>query len=87
MKELGSANYFLFRGSPDIVIGNKHLANLGICGSTSNDSSSEDELIENSHQRPPMQGASTFELPEKVGEVFGSLHILLVSKILKKQGY
>ena len=82
--KIGSANYFLFRGSPDIVIGNKHLANLGISGSTSNDSSSEDEIIENSHQRPPMQGASIFELPEKVGEVFGGLHILLVSKILKR---
>ena len=78
-----SANYFLFRGSPDIVIGNKHLANLGISGSTANDSSSEDELIENSHQRPPMQGAALHELPEKVGEVFGGLHLLLVSKILK----
>ena len=84
VKEIGSANYFLFRGSPDIVIGNKHLANLGISGSTSNDSSSEDELIENSHQCPPLQGASIFELPEKVGEVFGGLHILLVSKILQK---
>ena len=85
VKEIGAANYFLFRGSPDIVIGNKHLANLGI---TSNDSSSEDELIENSHQRPPMQGASIFELPEKVGEVFVGLHILLVSKKnSKRQGY
>ena len=33
VKEIGAANYFLFRGSPDIVIGNKHLANLGISGS------------------------------------------------------
>ena len=73
-----SANYFLFRGSPDIVIGNKHLANHGISGSTANDSSSEDELIENSHQRPPMQGASIHELPEKVGEVFGGLHLLMI---------
>jgi len=44
--------------------------------------SSEDELVENSNQRNPLQGAVYSALPEEV-EVFGGLHMLLVCRILK----
>ena len=45
---------------------------------------SGDELVENSMQRNPLQGAYTGSLPEKVGEVFGGLHMLLIWKTLRK---
>ena len=38
----------LVTGLQKMLPNHKHLANLGISGSTSNDSSSEEELIENS---------------------------------------
>lgn len=43
--------------------------------------SSEDE---NCHQRPPLSGWDNDDPPEKVGELFAALHILLVCKILRK---
>lgn len=36
------------------------------------------------HQRPRLQGASKWEPPEKIGEVFAGLHDLLVCRILRK---
>lgn len=43
------------------------------------DVSGEDEVIENSYQRTPLAGADNLSLPEKIGEVVASLHILLVA--------
>ena len=78
------ADSFLFRGAPDVVIGKKRSVSIGLSGSTQDDSSSEEELLENAYQRPPMQGAASLSLPEKIGEVFAGLHIVLVSRILKR---
>ena len=77
---LAYADSFLFRGAPDIIIGKKSSVTTGLSGNTQDDSSSEDE---NSFQRTPMQGATRHSLPEKIGEVFAGLHILLISRILK----
>ena len=49
--------------------------------SSDNDSES---LVENAHQRHPMKGAYHAAFPEKLGEVFAGLYILLVSKILRQ---
>ena len=43
----------------------------------------DDGLVENTYQRSPMKGRDAHSLPEKVGEVFAGLYILLVSAILK----
>ena len=42
--------------------------------------------MENSRQPNPMQGVHSFAFPEKLGEVFAGLYILLVSKILRNIG-
>ena len=83
------AEHFLFRGCPDILIGKNSAATLG---STSHEeeeeeeeeeSDTEDALVENSYQRNPMRGRDPNSLPEKVGEVFAGLYILLVGKIMR----
>ena len=51
---------------------------------SANMSSGEDSVLENSFQRNPIHGFSDSALPEKVGELFAGLHILLVAKILRK---
>ena len=88
-RNLAYANFFLFRGAPDITI-NK---NCGLFHSFSSDSvsptiSSEDECdsIEMTHQRPPMTSHKKIPYypPEKVGELFAGLHILLVSRVLSR---
>ena len=43
--------------------------------------SSEDEVIEITHQRPPLKGRSASDPPAKLGEIIAALHILLTSKI------
>ena len=75
-----SNGYFLFRGAPDIIINQKGSVTIG---GTLEDGS-EEELIENSFQRPPLSGADYSCLPEKLGEVFAGLHILLICRILKR---
>ena len=83
-----SEKYFLFRGAPDIII---HSGSAVISHSARSDTttegaavSSEDEAIENCHQRPPLSEWDNDDPPEKVGELFTALHILLVCKILRK---
>ena len=81
---------FLFRGFPDIIIHRR----CAVVGSGANYderaviedlgatmSSGEDS---NSFQSNPLHGFSDSALPEKVGELFAELHILLVAKILRK---
>ena len=80
--QIATADQFLFRGSPDIVIGKKRTATLGTTGQVEEqENSSEDDLVENSFH--PMRGEHANAFPEKVGEVFAGLYILLVSKILR----
>ena len=81
--ELAVPDHFLFRGSPNIVIGKKIAATVGTTGYEEQESSSEDDLVENTYQRNPMQGRCPGAVPEKVGEVFAGLYILLVSNILR----
>lgn len=77
--------FFLFRGAPDILL--KHSRAM-FAGTVENpepqDSfSSEDEIIENVHQRPPLKGYGNDDPPAKLGEVVAGLHMMLTSKILK----
>ena len=74
---------FLFQGAPDILIHHSYTlvnsSNIDLDSSTS-----EDEAVENCHQRPPLKANDGVGLPEKTGEIFAALYILLVSKILRK---
>jgi hypothetical protein len=79
--EIAVPDHFLFRGSPDIVIGKNIAATLGTTGHEEQES--EDDLVENTYQRNSLQGKCPGTVPEKVGEVFAGLYILLVSKILR----
>lgn len=89
--DLALERHFLFTGSPDIVI-NKRTAILSSSSQSQevDVSSSSDEdscsLVENSRQPYPMQAFNKCDPPDKIGEVFGGLYILLVSKILRKIG-
>ena len=51
---------------------------------TDEDEDAESSGDENCHPRTPLHGLSSIDPPEKVGKLFASLHILLVSKILRK---
>ncbi len=90
--KLSCAKNFLFAGSPDIVITKKIAVSSGAHEAVheavasldeESCSSGDDSLIENSRQPNPMQGSDGVGPPEKIGEVFGSLYVLLVSKILR----
>ncbi len=74
--------------SPDIVITKKiaissgaHKATVSLADESC--SSGDDSFVENSRQPNPMQGSDGLDPPEKIGEVFGSLYVLLVSKIMR----
>ncbi len=83
--ELSRERHFLFRGSPDIVINRIIAVSLQGASQVDNtESSDEDSLVENSRQPHPMQADDKFDPTEKIGEVFGGLYVLLVSKILRK---
>lgn len=84
VQDIAIKDLFLFRGSPDIVIGKKTAVNAAQLRESS--SSEEEELVENSRQPTPMQGKDEAGFPERLGEVFACLHILLVSKILRNIG-
>ena len=71
---------YLFRGAPDILL-HKYCI---VSGSQEEVCSSEDEVLENSHQRNPLKGHSSFVESEKLGELIAALHFLLVSKFLRK---
>ena len=78
---------FLFRGAPDVVIRkNTSVTTGGREVLSDSQDSSEDELVENSFQRPPIHGfhhcVPPPPSPEKLGEVFEGLHILLVCRHL-----
>ena len=45
----------------------------------------DDEVsIEHCHQKPPIKGSLTGELPEKIGELIASLHFSLVCKVFRR---
>lgn len=75
---------FMFRGVPDILLHHRAVISNTDMGADS-DTTSEDEVVENSHQRPPIKGITDISLPEKLGELIASLHFILVSKILRKE--
>ena len=79
------AEYFMLRGAPDIIINTDKLIDTLNPGIEEEDEFSEEEtaLIENSHQPTKLKSYCT-ELPEKVGEVYAGLYILLVSKIIRR---
>ena len=80
---------FLFRGAPDIVIHRDASVITTDYSGTTNEEiedttlSSEDEVIENSHQRSQLTPSAVTCLPEKTGELIAGLHMLLVSKIYR----
>ena len=79
---------FIFQGFPDIIIHRRctAVASGGASASAgaSEDGSDEDSTIENS-QRSNLTGRDITAPPEKLGEVFAGLHVLLVAKILRKK--
>jgi hypothetical protein len=79
-----SEKYFLFRGAPDIIIHSGSAVISHSASDTTTEGATEDEAIENCHQRPPLSGWDNNDPPEKIGELFAALHILLVCKILRK---
>ena len=85
VQEISQHHNFLFRGAPDVLIGKKNIGVSGLSNHPDPDISdiSEDDLLENSLQPNPMMPIQPGFPPEKVGEVFAGLHILLVSKILR----
>ena len=74
----------LFRGCPDVVIGKKRSVSAAQVEESAS-SSEEEELVENTLQSHPMRGQHEDAFPEKVGEVFAGLYIVLVSKVLRNQ--
>ena len=83
--------FFLFRGAPDVLIKKKKATCtmvmsqvMSLCESEGSDDSPDVSVIEDSFQRTPRRPATSSGLPEKVGELFAGLHIILVSKFLKK---
>lgn len=76
---------FLFRGAPDILIHHQvAVIDAGQVGPGPVDESSEEGALENTHQRPPLKGCLPHGGPEKTGELIAALHIILVSKILRR---
>ncbi len=81
---IASKRFFLFRGAPDIII--NEVTAISLCSPTcgvASDSESEEFSLENGRQPNPMQSFNLIGPPDKLGEVFGGLYVLLVSKILK----
>ena len=72
----------MFRGAPDVIL------NRGTCILNGESEQSEtlcsEDLVENSYQRSEIVGANALRLPERTGEVIAGLHLLLVSKMLRK---
>ena len=81
-------DFFLFRGAPDVLIKKKKatcsVVMSGLPESEGSDDSPDVSAIEDSFQRPALKPASVTSMPEKLGELFAGLHIILVSKFLKK---
>ena len=79
-----SEKVFLFHGAPDIIL-SKSCAIISSENESAESSaeSSENDVIEVAHQRPPMH--SKMEgVPEKLGEPIAALHFLLVAKFLRR---
>ena len=79
----GIEKSFIFRGAPDILI-TKSSAVVCAHGRTHGEDTDEEVSVEHCHQKPPIKGCSTGELPEKMGELIASLHFLLVCKVLRR---
>ena len=85
----GIAEDFLLRGAPDILVRKNSSvysssSGIPIIETDFENSSIDDGILEMSHRpRNPMKGAIFSFPPEKLGEVFAGLHILLSSKILR----
>ena len=78
------AGCFLLRGAPDIIINSDKLISTPNPGIEEEESSGDETtLIENSHQPTKLKSYLT-DLPEKVGEVYAGLYILLVSKLIRR---
>ena len=78
-----------FKGTPDILIHKSAIVmgqNKEMEDTTDTESSSADEAIEASLQRNPMKSSKhpTYNMPEKMGELLGCLHFLLVSKMMRR---
>ena len=73
---------FMFRGVPDILLHHRAVISNTDMGADS-DTTSEDEVVENSHQSPPIKGITDISVQKKLGELIASLHFILDSKILR----
>ena len=87
VSDFASPTYFMFRGAPDIIIQRNPVVTVGAEDEQDEEeqSSSSDDVVENSRQTNPLEPGGIAQLPDKkIGELFGSLHFILVSKILRK---
>ena len=79
-------NAFLFQGAPDVLIRTETAAVM-MCSTddsdAESDADSENGVIENCHQRPPLKTV-VLGLPEKLGELVACQHTVLAAKILKR---
>ena len=74
----------MFRGAPDIIIQRNPVVTVG-AEDEEEQSSSSDDVVENSRQTNPLEPGGIAQLPnKKISELLGSLHFILVSKILRK---
>ena len=82
------ASTYLFQGYTDIVLSNYSILTSSGWSDDDDDTdvcdSSHEASIENCHQRNPLVGSATYDLPEKLGELFAAMHFLLVSKLLQR---
>ena len=76
--------FFMFHGSPDILISKSKCISIATSQFPSSSSDEDDQhAIENCHQRNPIKTDGT-GLPTKFGELFAALHFLLVCKVIRK---
>ena len=74
----------LFHGAPDILIQRIKVPAANTSTSERPTEESEDEISENTHQRPFLKGYDGWGSPQKLGEIIAALHILLTAKVLRK---
>lgn len=89
LSKSGHERFYICRGSPDILIHGKNIAILHFLEGESSaddpeDESSADETVEHCHQRTPLVGKGSSQLPEKLGEVIANTHFILVSKFIRR---
>lgn len=72
--------FLFFQGAPDIVISK----NLAVTLNANSAESSDEDIIENCFQHTDLKSSEDGIYPEKLGQLFGYLHMLLAAKIMRR---